>query len=126
LTEGVDAPAETEAGAAASAPSDQRVASAPAPRRYRMRRGLLAALAIAVLVSVIVIERHTLAESLHVLADLNWAWFLLAVAAELVSLTAFGFSRKLLLQVNGRRASFTSVMAITYAANALSIWPCCS
>ena len=121
LTEGVDAPAETEAGAAASAPSDQRVASAPAPRRYRMRRGLLAALAIAVLVSVIVIERHTLAESLHVLADLNWAWFLLAVAAELVSLTAFGFSRKLLLQVNGRRASFTSVMAITYAANALSI-----
>ena len=121
MTEGVDAPAETEAGAAASAPSDQRVASAPAPRRYRMRRGLLAALAIAVLVSVIVIERHTLAESLHVLADLNWAWFLLAVAAELVSLTAFGFSRKLLLQVNGRRASFTSVMAITYAANALSI-----
>ena len=121
MTDGVDAPAETGAEADAAAPSDQRLVSARAPRRHRVRRAVLAALAIAVLVSVIVIERHTLAESLHVLADLNWAWFLLAVAAELVSLTAFGFSRKLLLQVNGRRASFTSVMAITYAANALSI-----
>ena len=82
---------------------------------------MLATLAIAVLVTVIVVERHTLAESLHVLAHLNWAWFLLAVAAEVISLTAFGLSRKLLLQVNGRRASFSSVMAITYAANALSI-----
>jgi hypothetical protein len=82
---------------------------------------MLAALAVVVLVSVIVVERHTLAESLHVLAHLNWAWFLLAVASEVVSLASFGFSRKLLLQVNGRPASFSSVMAITYAANALSI-----
>ena len=82
---------------------------------------MLVALAIAVLVSVIVVERHTLAESLHVLAHLNWAWFLLALASELISLSSFGLSRKLLLQVNGRRASFSSVMAITYAANALSI-----
>ena len=82
---------------------------------------MVAGLAMAVLVTVIVVERHTLAESLHVLAHLNWAWFLLAVAAEVISLTAFGLSRKLLLQVNGRRASFSLVMAITYAANALSI-----
>jgi uncharacterized protein (TIRG00374 family) len=86
-----------------------------------VRRSLLAGLAIAVLVSVIVVERHTLAVSLHVLAHLNWAWFLLAVATEAVSLSSFALSRKLLLQVNGRRASFSSVMAITYAANALSI-----
>jgi putative heme transporter len=82
---------------------------------------MIAALAVVVLVSVIVVERHTLAESLHVLAHLNWAWFALAVASEVVSLTSFGLSRKLLLQVNGRPASFSSVMAITYAANALSI-----
>jgi uncharacterized protein (TIRG00374 family) len=86
-----------------------------------MRRSLLAALAIAVLVSVIVIERHTLAESLHVLADLNWAWFLLALASELISLSSFGLSRMLLIRGNGQPASFRSVMAITYAANALSI-----
>jgi putative heme transporter len=82
---------------------------------------MLAALAIAVLVSVIVIERHTLAESLHVLTHLNWAWFAVALVSEAISLSSFGLSRKLLMQVNGRPASFRSVMAITYAANALSI-----
>jgi len=82
---------------------------------------MLAALAVAVLVSVIVIERSTLAESLHVLGHLNWAWFVLAMMSEAVSLVSFGLSRKLLLQVNGRPASLRSVLAITYAANALSI-----
>jgi putative heme transporter len=82
---------------------------------------MLVVLAIAVLVSVIVVERHTLAESLHVLAHLNWAWFLAALASEAISLSSFGLSRKLLMQVNGRPARFSTVMAITYAANALSI-----
>jgi putative heme transporter len=121
LTDGVDAPAETGAEADVIAPSDQRPASARAPGRYRVRRGVLVALAIAVLVSVIVIERHTLAESLHVLADLNWAWFLLALASELISLSSFGLSRRVLMRVGGRPPSFGTVMAITYAANALSI-----
>jgi len=108
LTDEVDDPAE-------------HLVSARAPRRYRVRRSVLAALAVVVLVSVIVVERHTLAESLHVLARLNWAWFLLAVASEAVSLASFGLSRRQLLRVGGRPASFSSVMAITYAANALSI-----
>jgi len=82
---------------------------------------MLVGLAVAVLVSVIVVERHTLAESLHVLAHLNWAWFLLALASELISLSSFGLSRMLLIRVNGQPTTFRSVMAITYAANALSI-----
>jgi putative heme transporter len=82
---------------------------------------MLAALAIAVLVSVIVVERHTLAESLHVLAHLNWGWFLLALGSEAISLSSFGLSRKLLMQVSGKPTRFGTVMAITYAANALSI-----
>jgi uncharacterized protein (TIRG00374 family) len=86
-----------------------------------VRRSLLAALAVAVLIGVIVVERHTLAKSLHVLAHLNWAWFLLALGSEAISLVSFGLSRKLLLQVNGRPARLSLVMAITYAANALSI-----
>jgi uncharacterized membrane protein YbhN (UPF0104 family) len=64
---------------------------------------MLAALAVAVLVSVIVVERHTLAESLHVLARLNWAWFLLAVASEGVSLASFGLSRRQLMRVDPHR-----------------------
>jgi len=82
---------------------------------------MLAGLAIAVLVSVIVIERSTLVKSLHVLGHLNWAWFLLAVASEAISLASFGLSRKLLMQVNGRPASLRSVLAITYAATGR--WP---
>ena len=121
MTDGVDAPAETGAGADVTAPSEQHLVTARPARRHRVRRSVLTALAIAVLASVIVIERHTLAESLHVLAHLNWAWFLLALASETISLFAFGLSRKLLLQVNGRPARFSMVMAITYAANALSI-----
>src|SRR5580658_8354212 len=125
LTDGVDASAQTGASAAMSASSeaasDQHLVPQRAPRRYRLRRSMLAALAIAVLVSVIVVERHTLAESLHVLARLNWAWFLLAFASEAISLTSFGLSRMLLMRVNGRPTSLSSVMAVTYAANALSI-----
>ena len=113
--------AKTDAGASVSPRSDAHLVPAATPRRYGLRRTLLVALAVAVLVSVIVIERHTLANSLHVLAHLNWAWFLLAVASEAVSLISFGLSRTLLVRVNGRRTKLSSVMALTYAANALSI-----
>ena len=108
MTDEVDDPAE-------------HLVSARAPRRYRVRRSMLAALAVVVLVSVIVVERHTLAASLHVLAHLNWVWFLLALLSEAVSLSSFGLSRTQLMRVGGRPASFRSVMAVTYAANALSI-----
>jgi putative heme transporter len=121
LTDEVDARAKTGPGATVSTSSDLNLVPARAPRRYGVRRTLLAALALAVLVSVIVIERHTLADSLHVLAHLNWAWFLLALASEAVSLTSFGLSRTLLVRVNGRRTALSSVMVITYASNALSI-----
>ena len=87
LTDGVDAPAEAEADAAVAVPG-QHLGPAHAPRGFQVRRSLLAALAIAVLISVIVIERHTLAESLQVLANLNAGWFALAVAAQAISLTS--------------------------------------
>ena len=85
MTDGVDAPAETEADAAVAV-SGQHLVPVRAPRGYQVRRSLLAALAIAVLVSVIVIERRTLARSAAG-ADQpeRRGWFLLAVAAEAVS-----------------------------------------
>ena len=79
MTDGVDAPAETEADAAVAV-SGQHLVPVHAPRGYQVRRSLLAALAIAVLVSVIVIERHTLAESLQVLTNLNVSWFVAILA----------------------------------------------
>ncbi len=120
MTEGVDATAETETGDAVAA-LDQSLVPVQAPRGYEVRRSLLATLAIAVLISVIIVERHTLAESLRVLTNLNVGWFLLAVAAEAISLTSFGLSRRRLVRVTGGKTGLGSVMTITYAANALSI-----
>ena len=72
------------------------------------------------LVAIIVTNEHILAQSLRTLAHLNWWWVLAALAAEAVSLTAFGIKRTILLRANGDQATLRSVMAITYAGNALS------
>jgi len=90
-------------------------------RRPRWGRAVLVALAIAVLVTVIVVDRHTLADSLAAIGGLNFLWFAAAIVCEGISLLAFGFSRRLLLEADGHHARLGSVMAITYAGNALSM-----
>jgi putative heme transporter len=90
-------------------------------RTGTLRRVLLILVVVAVLAVIVVAARHTLAESTHVLAAANPAWLLLALAAEAVSLIAFGLSRRALLRVNGSRIRLRTVMAITYASNALSM-----
>ena len=90
-------------------------------RRPRWGRAVLVALAIAVLVTVIVLDRHTLAESLSAIGGLNFLWFAAAIVCEGISLLAFGFSRRLLFEADGHHARIGSVMAITYAGNALSM-----
>ena len=87
----------------------------------RWRRLMLIALAAGVLVAIIVISRHTLMESVTALGHLDWVWFVAAIACEAVSLTAFGLSRRRLLRADGHPATFGSVMAVTYAGNALSM-----
>ena len=95
----------------------------PPARRHARRRTRVAAavLAAAVVGGAVVIGRHTLLRSLASLGQLDLGWFLLAVLCECVSLTAFGLSRRRLLRADGHQASFGSVMAITYAGNALSM-----
>jgi hypothetical protein len=78
-------------------------------------------LVVAVPTVIIVLARHTLARSLHVLGTASPGWLLLALAAEAVSLTAFGLSRRRLLRANGHRITLRSVLAITYASQALSV-----
>ena len=82
---------------------------------------MLVGLAIVVLVTVIVVDRHTLADSLAAIGGLNFLWFAAAIVCEGISLLAFGFSRRLLLEADGHHARLGSVMAITYAGNALSM-----
>lgn len=90
-------------------------------RRWHWSRILLAAIALAVLTAIVILSRDTLAESLASLAHLDWAWLLLAIGFEAVSLAAFGLSRRRLLRADGHDATFGSVMAVTYAGNALSM-----
>ena len=70
---------------------------------------------------VVVANRHTLGESVTSLGNLDLRWFVAAVLCECVSLAAFGLSRRRLLRADGHQADFASVMAITYAGNALSM-----
>jgi putative heme transporter len=87
----------------------------------RWRRIVLIAVGAAVLVTIVVLSRHTLAESLASVKHLDWTWFLLGLAFEAVSLTAFGLKRRLLLPAEGHEATLRSVMAVTYGGNALSM-----
>src|SRR5215468_2120319 len=102
-------------------PGPQPVGRVKRRRRPQWGRAVLVALAIAVLVTVIVVDRHTLAQSLSAIDGLNLLWFAAAIACEGVSLLAFGFSRRMLLEADGHHARIGSVMAITYAGNALSM-----
>jgi putative heme transporter len=91
------------------------------PRRHHRARIAVVVLGAAAITTLIVLDRHTLAKSLSLLGSLNPLWFTAAIACECVSLTAFGLSRRRLLRADGHAATFRSVMAITYAGNALSM-----
>jgi uncharacterized membrane protein YbhN (UPF0104 family) len=93
----------------------------PRASRRRWVRGVAVLLAACVIATAVVLGRHTLGLSLAELGTLDIPWFALAVAAECVSLVAFGLSRQRLLRAEGHQATFGSVMAITYAGNALSM-----
>jgi uncharacterized membrane protein YbhN (UPF0104 family) len=91
----------------------------PRPRRHwQVAAVLLSAVAIA---TGVYAGRRTLGDSLHALVRLDWIWFLAAIGCEAVSLSAFGLSRRRLLRADGQHAGLGSVMAITYASNALSM-----
>ena len=89
--------------------------------RHRWVRTVLVLLAVAVIVTIVILDRHALGQSVSALGSLDLRWFLVAIACEFVSLVAFGLSRRRLLRAGGHQARFGSVMAITYAGNALSM-----
>jgi uncharacterized protein (TIRG00374 family) len=91
------------------------------PRRHHRARIAVVVLGIAAIATVVVLDRNVLANSLSRVGSLNPLWFALAIVCEFASLSAFGLSRRRLLRADGHEAPFSSVMAITYAGNALSM-----
>jgi len=102
-------------------PGPQPTGTGARPGIRRWVRIVIVVLAVAVLITVIVVDRHTLAQSLSAIGGLDLRWFALAIVCECLSLTAFGLSRRRLLRADGHDATFGSVMAITYAGNAVSM-----
>ncbi len=87
----------------------------------RWRSMLLAGIAIVGLAVVGITGRSTLSQSLATFGHLNWAWVPFAVVAELASMGAFARIQRRLLRVGGTKLQLRSVLAVTYAGNAISV-----
>lgn len=84
------------------------------------RRLLFTCLAVAAVAIIVTWQWPTIVRSFDVLGTANLGWLALAAAAEAGSLVAFGISRRTLLRANGGRIRLRTVMAVTYASQALS------
>jgi putative heme transporter len=65
--------------------------------------------------------RATLTDSVTTFGHLDWPWIPLAVVAEASSMAAFARAQRRLLRVGGTNLRLGSVMAVTYAGNAISV-----
>jgi len=98
-----------------------RVPSAPATGNRRWRGVLLAAIALGGLGLLALAGRSTLTRSFSTLGHIRWAWIPLAVFCEFGSMAAFARSQRRLLRAGGTKLHLRSVMAVTYAGNAISV-----
>jgi putative heme transporter len=96
----------------------------PAPSRQRRRRiPRLAVLAVAMaaLTGAGVSERSVLAASVAALGHLRWMWIPAAVVLEIASLAALASMQRKLLVAGGASVGVRPMLAITLAANAVSV-----
>jgi putative heme transporter len=98
-----------------------RAAQASAPPRRR--RWLLAgSVVVAGVGGLTFVGRSTLTRSVTVLAHLDVAWVPVAILAEAGSMAAFARSQRRLLRAGGGPSlHLTSLIAVTYAGNAISV-----
>ena len=76
---------------------------------------------VAILAGILAVYHRDLVRSFSVLRHLSGRWFVLAVAAEMVSVVSFALSRRRLLAVGGRPPSRWAMIRITYSGSALSM-----
>src|SRR4051794_4952240 len=74
-----------------------------------------------VVIGLLVWQRHRLAALPLVLVHANWGWIMLAIAAQVASIGALAREQRRLISVRGRRRPLPSVLATTWAGNAISI-----
>jgi uncharacterized membrane protein YbhN (UPF0104 family) len=99
-------------------------AQAARPHRMhvaRVARLTAATLAAVALMAAIVARRGELAVSVSLLGRLDWTPIAAAIALEAASMSAFSGLQRRLLAAGGVRVTSGSMLATTYAANALSV-----
>jgi uncharacterized membrane protein YbhN (UPF0104 family) len=64
--------------------------------------------------------RSVLTDSVAVFSHVDWAWVPLAVVAEAGSMAAFARTQRRLLRTGNMNVNLGSVIAVTYAGNAIS------
>jgi uncharacterized protein (TIRG00374 family) len=89
--------------------------------RRRWRPVQAGAVALGGLGLLAVAGRSTLTASVAAFGHLQWPWLLLAVIAEAGSMAAFARVQRRLLRAGGSSLHLGSVMAVTYAGNAISV-----
>jgi putative heme transporter len=92
------------------------------PRRDRRWRGVLVVvIAVGGVAVLAVVARTTLTQSFTTLGELRWKWIPLAVYCEFGSMAAVARSQRRLLRAGGTKLHLRSVLAVTYAGNAISV-----
>ncbi len=88
--------------------------------RYGVRSWLGGAVVVG-LVVLVVAERSVLASAWHALAGVQWRWLGAVLGAEVASKAAVARVHRRLLAAGGTTVPFRSVLAVTYAGNAVSM-----
>lgn len=90
-------------------------------KKRRWRFALFVAVAVGGIGLLASAGGSTLSESLGTFGHIHWFWLLIAVVAEAGSMAAFARSQRRLLRAGGSDVHLTSMMAVTYAGNAISV-----
>jgi len=91
----------------------------PSHRSWARPVGL--ALVVALVAVAALLERHQVAEGSAELGHLRWWWVLSALVCESASMVAFARMQRRLLRAGGLAFATGSMVAITYAGNAISV-----
>lgn len=100
--------------------ADTGVAAAE-PTRTHPVKIVLTVVVCCVVVALLVWQRHRLADLPRLLMDADWAWIGVAVAAQFASIGALAREQRRLISVRGGLRPLPSVVATTWAGNAISV-----
>ncbi len=72
-------------------------------------------------VVLLLLQRRRLAELPHILVEANWTWIGIGMVAQIASIGALARLQRRLISVRGGQRSLPSVIATTWAGNAISL-----